>query len=424
MMCDRMSTSADILEEDSLEPQSINALKILFISSALPRDTTAGEVVLYRHFSRSPELSLAIATDDSEGLLAENLVALLELKANRILKRLTITRFSKWANDICQGIHPFFNYKSLRQYIKSHKFDLIVTVAEGIHWIAAQKMSQEFNIPLVTIFHDWWPDLASIHSWAEKTLESRMKQLYQQSALAFCVSENLQQLLGNHPNVKILYPLPDQLTVAEKPLNVSNQENFKLVYAGSIVGFYTPMLQELCLSIKEVQELQLKLFGREPNCPNDFIHQLKEQGLYGGFISRDLLRSELSAASALLVTIPFEEKNRRFAEVSFPSKLVEYCQYSKPIIIWGPEYCSAVRWGRKYQSALVVTSPLTQELVKAIKELAAQPEKQIHLGNRALEMAQGMFNPEKIQQQFINSLYQVAANRIANVKSLYHYPAV
>jgi hypothetical protein len=77
------------------------------------------------------------------------------------------------------------------------------------------------------------------------------------------------------------------------------------------------------------------------------------------------------------------------------------------VIIWGPEYCSAVRWGRKYQSALVVTSSLAQDLVKAIQELATQPEEQTHLANKALVMAQGMFNPVKIQQQFVDGLYQV-----------------
>jgi len=52
--------------------------------------------------------------------------------------------------------------------------------------------------------------------------------------------------------------------------------------------------------------------------------------------------------------------------------------------------------------------------VKALQELATQPEEQTCLKNRALEMAQGMFNPEKIQQQFVNSLYQVATLKLIN----------
>jgi glycosyltransferase involved in cell wall biosynthesis len=383
----------------------MNALRILLISSALPRDTTAGEVVLYRHFSQLPELKLAIATDNSEDLLVETL---LELRANRVLNRLTKTRFSQWTHTLCQCFHPFFDYKILRRYIRTHQLDLILTVAEGTHWIAAQQMSQEFNIPLVTIFHDWWPDLASIHPWTKETLERRFKQLYQQSVLAFCVSEKMQQLLGTHPNAQILYPIPDQLTLMKKNITLLNEKPFRLVYAGSVSGIYAPMMQGLCTALEGIQEIQLKVFGRQPNWSDDFLQKLTEQDIYGGFISRDLLRQELILASGLLVTISFGEENRRWAETSFPSKLVEYCQYNKPIIIWGPEYCSAVQWGRKHHSALIVTSPLAQDLVGAIQKLAAKPEEQERLKNKALEMAQGMFNPEKIQQQFLERIYQVA----------------
>jgi glycosyltransferase involved in cell wall biosynthesis len=384
----------------------MRALRILLISSALPRDTTAGEVILYRHFSQVPGLHLAIATDDLDSLLAETL---LEIKANHILNRLTRTRFYQWTHTLCQCVHPFFNYTSLRNYIKSQQLDLIVTVSEGIHWIAAQKMSQEFGIPLVTIFHDWWPDLAAIHPWAKKTLEHRLKQLYQQSALVFCVSEGMRELLGNHPNAQILYPIPDRFTISQKTPDSLNRNKFKLVYAGSLSSIYAPMLQSLCMSLQEVQGLQFKLFGRTSYCPDAFLQTLNEQNVYGGFIPRDLLRQELLGANALLVTLPFDQENSRFTKTSFPSKLVEYCQYGKPIVIWGPDSCSAVRWGRKYQSALVVTSPLVEDLVKAIKELATQPEEQTRLADRALKIAQGMFNPEEIQRQFIDSLYRVAS---------------
>ncbi|HEY9604710.1 MAG TPA: hypothetical protein V6C85_24110, partial [Allocoleopsis sp.] len=94
----------------------MNVLRVLLISSALPRDTTAGEIILYRHFSQFPGLNLAIATDESQGVLAETI---LEFKPHRLLHRMAITRFSRWSHDICQCLHPFFNYKIIRNFIKS-----------------------------------------------------------------------------------------------------------------------------------------------------------------------------------------------------------------------------------------------------------------------------------------------------------------
>jgi glycosyltransferase involved in cell wall biosynthesis len=169
------------------------------------------------------------------------------------------------------------------------------------------------------------------------------------------------------------------------------------------------MIQALCTSFQGIPSIQLKLFGPQPDWPDLLVQQIKADEIYGGFLSRDLLRDELGKANALLVVLSFNQPDQMRMQTSFPSKLLEYCQFGKPIIIWGPENCSAVHWGRKHQSALVVTSSLAQDLVKAIQELATQPEEQLRLVNKALEMAQGMFNPEKIQQQFVESLHQVAA---------------
>ena len=39
-------------------------------------------------------------------------------------------------------------------------------------------------------------------------------------------------------------------------------------------------------------------------------------------------------------------------ETSFLSKLPEYAQFGKPILIWRPEYCSAIHWGREGDRAI------------------------------------------------------------------------
>lgn len=394
-------------EEYFLERQSMNRLRILLISSVLPRDTVGGELVLYRHFSQSPGLSLAIATNDCQGLLAEHIIP---IQPNRLITRLAKTRFAKWFQDIFQCFNTFHNTRKLRHYIKTQKPDIILTVAHYEFCWIAQQFSQEFNIPLVTFFHDWWPDMAYVHTFARKILTRRFQQLYQQSQLVFCVNQELQQALGSHPNVQILFPIPNQFIKEESP---RVQENvFTVTYAGTLSGIYAPMMQDLCQLCQDIPKIQLKLFGPPLDWPELLVQQVKAHGIYGGFISREVLVDELRKAKALLVAMSFNPRDKMRMHTSFPSKIIEYCQFGKPIIIWGPDYSSAVRWGHRYQSALVVTSPSAQTLLKAIEELAAQPEEQIRLGNKALEMAREMFNPDKIQQQFVNSIYQFAATNL------------
>jgi glycosyltransferase involved in cell wall biosynthesis len=380
----------------------MNALRILLISSVLPRDTTGGELVLYRHFSQFPGLSLAIATNDCQGLLTADII---KIRANRFLTRLARTRFAKWFHDVFQCFNTFHDTKAIRSYLKNNKPDIILTVAHNEFCWIAQNIAQEFNIPLVTFFHDWWPDMAYIHDFARGFLTKRFKRLYQQSQLVFCVDEEIRQALGTHPNAQILYPISNPSVKAEVSATLVKQDSFTVIYAGTLSGIYGPMMQDLCALVQNSPELSLKLFGPPLDWPEVLVEKVKSAQIYRGFIPN--LMQELRNANALLVAMSFNPRDQMRMQTSFPSKIVDYCQFGKPIIIWGPDYSSAVHWGRKYQSALVVTSPLAQDLVKGIQELATQPQEQKRLGNRALDMAREMFNPEKIQQQFVHSLYQL-----------------
>ncbi|HBL10844.1 MAG TPA: hypothetical protein DD379_05460, partial [Cyanobacteria bacterium UBA11162] len=296
---------------------------------------------------------------------------------------------------------------------------LIFTVAHGeLCWMAS-KMSDRFNIPLVTFFHDWWPDSAYVHNWARGIINRRFQYLYQQSSLALCVSEEMRQALGKHSNAQILPPIPDREPRVEyhnwhveaarqiNSVGTQTESKFKVVYAGNLSDIYGSMMQKLCTSCHGIHEFKLTLFGSEPDWSYSLKEQVKKQKIYGGFLSRDLLTNELTKANALLVAMSFEKRDKKRMETSFPSKLVEYCQFGKPIIIWGPEYCSGVRWGREHQAALLVTSTLAGDLVNAIKALVNNRDEQECLGNKARGMARGMFNPNKLQQQFVDSIYRV-----------------
>ncbi len=254
--------------------------------------------------------------------------------------------------------------------------------------------------------------MAYVHTFARKVLTRRFKQLYQQSQLVFCVNEELQQALGSHSNLQILFPIPNPF-IKREFLGVQ-EDGFTVTYAGTLSGIYGSMMQDLCQLCQDIPKIKLKLFGPPLDWPELIVQQVKANGIYGGFISRDMLIDELRKAKALLVAMSFNQRDKMRMHTSFPSKIIEYCQFGKPIIIWGPDYSSAVRWGQKYQSALVVTSPSAQTLVEAIEELAVQPEEQIRLGNKALEIAREMFNPDKIQQKFMSGIYQFTT---ANLKS-------
>lgn len=380
-------------------------MNILLISSVLPKNNIGGELLLYRHLSQWSTLHLVIATENSEGLQAQKII---KIQANPLLTRLKKTRLSKWANDICQCFDAFYEIKGLRRHIKYKKPDLILTVAHGeLCWLAL-RLSKEFNLPLVTFFHDWWPDFVNVHSWGRGVLTNRFQQLYQHSKLAFCVSEEMRQALGKHPNARVLFPIAEQFASEGYPVDLANSKMFTVVYAGNLSDIYAPMMQALCTAIQEVSEFQLNIFGPQPDWSNELVQQVKDQGIYGGFLSKTVLYKVFHhQAHAFLLGMSFNKQKQRRTQVSFPTKLLEYIQFGKPIIIWGPEYCSAVRWGRKYKAALVVTSPSAEDLIQAIINLANEPDEQKRLRNKALEIAKNMFNPQSIQLKFIESIQEI-----------------
>ncbi|MEM9446966.1 MAG: glycosyltransferase [Cyanobacteria bacterium P01_E01_bin.6] len=380
-------------------------LRILLISSIVPREkAAAASIVLHRHLANLPNIELTCASDRLQDSCANDIV----IDPNPTISRLCKTRFARIAHSI-RHLAITENHTQLRLHIQNQPPHLILTVAhDPLCWLA-QKLSHRFKIPLVTFFHDWLPDIALVPDWIRPVLEKKFRRLYARSQLAFCVSDEMKTALGHCSHARVLYPIPGYSEHILVRRNFPASSPFSIVYAGNLSNIYSPGLKAFASFVQKTDDFKLKLFGPQPDWPNATIEQYVKKKIYGGFLSRRNLLDQLSQADSLLLTMSFNSQDKRRTQTSFPSKLLEYCQFGKPIVIWGPEYCSAVRWGRKHQAALIVTSPSTQDLVDAIRDLVNHPEEQKRLGDKALEMSEGIFCSENIQQQFIEGIRQIVS---------------
>src|SRR5262249_49729838 len=100
----------------------------------------------------------------------------------------------------------------------------------------------------------------------------------------------------------------------------------------------------------------------------------------------------------------FAPQHRRRMTTSFPSKLIDATQLGLPVIIWGPEYCSAVKWARQGHRALCVTDQNPLVLRETLEELAASPAELRRLAKSSSDAAAGDFNYERIRLQFMDAL--------------------
>ncbi|MBD2201182.1 hypothetical protein H6G33_01015 [Calothrix sp. FACHB-1219] len=380
--------------------------EIIVISSVAPQPTSAGQILLYRHLSQTDGWTVTVVPNPKESKASS-----LDIK---LIRRLEHTRFHRWSNDLNIINHGYywdnllFNFHQKLFCTPKEGKTLVLTIAHGDGCWAAQRFAQLNQLPLVTIFHDWWPDIPNVHPPCRQLIKQRFEEIYHKSNLALCVSEGMKNALGSHPNSTILYPIPailkEELTT--KYPNKYDEElssTLRVLYFGNLQE-YGLILAQLLQITKENSKVQVQVRGANPNWSADFRSEMRDRGLWLDFAPRDELNQWLASADAFLVVMSFDPALRRRMETSFPSKLPEYAQFGKPLVIWGPEYCSAIQWGRKGDRALCITEEFPYTLITALENFSQNCKQQDYYASQARLAALQEFNPVKLQQNFLDAV--------------------
>jgi hypothetical protein len=85
-----------------------------------------------------------------------------------------------------------------------------------------------------------------------------------------------------------------------------------------------------------------------------------------GFLEGAAWQQAFDEADALVLALSFERRHRRHLATHFPSKLVEYSNRGRPIVIWGPPWSTAVQWGQEKPQVLIHTLASGTGLLDAI----------------------------------------------------------
>src|SRR5260370_14407250 len=166
----------------------------------------------------------------------------------------------------------------------------------------------------------------------------------------------MQGMRGPHPNSHVISPMPGRHCVPEQSWPPPSGK-FRVVYVGSVENFYGRMLCSLIERIETTNDLESIVVG--PNA--DWTKQLRARALangsYLGFKPPDEAARVLASADALLSVMSFEKEHELFMRTSFTTKFLDYVSFGKPVILWGPEYCTPVRVAREHGGAAVVCAP-------------------------------------------------------------------
>ena len=376
--------------------------RVILISSVTPSLYSAGHIILHRHLVDRPEIELIVLETEPRKPSIRKL-------ARRGLACLARTKFCRYAQDMMSLWKGGWIDAELPVPEETDIATVVMTVAHGDAFCAAIRYANRYDLPLVTFFHDWWPDIPRIHRIFRPILERSFLHLYHASSLALCVGPRMREELGAHANSKILFPIPSAAHLDGNQSSFSSDKgrSFRLLHAGNLTD-YGPVMMSALEEFKDHPYIRLEVRGNSSAWPDAIKNEMSERGLLHPYAPRKEFDSWLRMADAFLVIQSFDGKYRRIMQTNFLSKLVEFAQQGKPLIIWGPPYGSAIKWARETGCGIVVDQENPECLKDALESLCADRSEQERLAAAAKELAAGPFGPERIQSDFLRWLHEVA----------------
>jgi hypothetical protein len=314
-----------------------------------------------------------------------------------------------WVTDYENLIWPLTVNRALEEALKEFQPQVILTLAECGLCHIARRTARRHGLPLAGLFLDWFPTTNGHygHRSTQRILSRRYRELYAACDLAFCTSDGMQEMLGPHPNSHLIYPMPGRHRMPEKSWPLSNGK-FRLVYVGAVQNFYGRMLCSLIKEIEATEDLEIIVIGPNADWPAEFQKCAKTKGIYLGFRPPEEAAEVLASADALLVVMSFEKQHELFMRTSFTTKFLDYVAFGKPVILWGPDYCTPVRVARKHGGAAIISVNDPGTVVALCRQIAGDTALNEKLSKEALHMHQTLFNPDRLQNVFVQRITELA----------------
>ena len=382
--------------------------KLLYIGDVPVEATYHGSALLYRLLEKYVPAGLTIVETGMPSAVDRRLPSAEYIWSGLAKARWMNTRFHPYAVAFYSAAAMRVDSQVLAS-LKNVEFDSVLTVVHGFGWLTAARLAESRDVPLHLMIHDDWPRVAQVPKAFRHWLDRRFGEVYRQADSRMCVSPAMRDAYRRSygKDAEVIYPLRDRRS--ENPIHGCSslsREGFTLAFAGSVnTPAYAEALRTLSQALQSVDG-RLLVFG--PLNRSDAAKLKLDSsnitlcGLVDSFHLIERLREE---ADALFVPMSFEEADRLNMERAFPSKLADYTAVGAPLLIYGPPYCSAVRWAEASSGvAEVVTTKGLVALTKALDRLASSPSYCDALGQRALLAGGECFSHESAQSAFDRSL--------------------
>jgi len=409
--CDMNGPNTQRIENRLIEnPESSMLPRLLYIGDVPVEATAHGSALLYRLLQDYPPENLRIVEAN--------------IQKSTPTSRLAGVRYSQlhigWERPLRTRLNRFWSpwllffarYKeqAIDDLIRGFQPEAVLTVHHGYSWVAAARYAKRCKLPLHLILHDDWNRMVPFPECFRPWIDSQFAKAYRRSSSRLCVSpymvDEYQRRYG--VSATLLYPSRSKncLKFDHPPARLSQQsKNLTVAYAGNIFmkGYWNAL--SMLGDVLAPMNGKLIIFGQNTREQAELEGMLTQNVRFCGLLkSEDLVVQLRAEADVLFIPMSFDEADRANMEISFPSKLTDSTIPGVPLLIFGPEYCSAVRWARENPGvAEVVTVNQHGALFEAVTRLT-NPSHWSALAEAALQKGNEYFSHFRADQLFRASL--------------------
>ena len=388
----------------------INFPKLLYIGDVPIESSYHGSALFYRLLQNYPTERLRIIEGGGVVSLPERRLRFVDYNHLRYIdQRCLNTRFHKlistWYMVTAQRCAS-----QISKLLNGFSPQAVLTVAHGYSWMAAAAYAHNENLPLHLIVHDDWPRVAQIIGLANKWLDRKFGDVYRQATTRMCVSPFMREEYEHRYGAigSVLYPsrAENGIKFSTIPSRIDDSKE-KLVYAfGGTIN--TPGHVQALTELANV----LQRFGAKLNIYGPLTEadarkaglSLPNVTLCGLLSSNEYIQELREKVDVLFLPMSFSVNDRANMSLCFPSKLTDYTTTGLPLLIYGPEYSSAVRWARENTGVAEVVAEEGEKALSRSVDRFNDSQYRNDLGDAALRVGNRYFGHESVKNIFYDHL--------------------
>jgi hypothetical protein len=356
--------------------------RIFFVTSNPPMDEMGGCILFYKQLVERDDYDVFVVTD--RGDFKSFKIPSIRYQVPRIIRRLKQTRFGNFFHDLVHLTAGWHIPKEIEKATRQFQPDMVMIGAETPIADLGISLSKKLRIPLIGHFMDWPTFAMAGHAWIATYASKRFQARYRACDLAFGICPEMLKQLGPHPNAHVFYPsgkFPARIPSARVR---KNDEPYHLLFAGNLGQWYGQMVLKLAQAVVGQRNLKFSIAGKNANWTPEEEAWLRHNEIFVGFKKGAEYEKLFESVDCLLLCMGFGKEAELIESTSFKSKFVDYLVSGKPIIVWGPEYCTAVRHARKHGFAECSTNPDPSSVLEVADRLLRDPARREQLITKAL----------------------------------------